>query len=94
MEPEKHGCVWHIHGAVRADHVVSTLWSTSELTVADCVGDRLGKLYLRVRNRHGYKRGMADASTSQVRETSSCLRQTCRVEEPSRLTVFCTPEEL
>ena len=33
MEHEKHGCVWHIHGVVRGDHVVSPLWSTSELTV-------------------------------------------------------------
>ena len=67
MEREKHGCVWHIHDAVRADHVVSPDRSTSELTVSDCVGDRLGKLYGRMRHRHGYKCGMADASTSRVR---------------------------
>ena len=30
---DKHGCVWHFHGVVRGDHVVSPLWSTSELTV-------------------------------------------------------------
>ena len=35
MEHEKHGCVWHFHGVVRGDHVVSPLWSTSELTVCD-----------------------------------------------------------
>ena len=33
VEHEKHGCDLSIHGIVRGDHVVSPLWSTSELTV-------------------------------------------------------------
>ena len=49
--------------------------STSELTVSDCVGDRLGKLYLQMRHRHGYKRRMADASASRVRGRHPFLRQ-------------------
>ena len=36
VEHEKHGCVWHFHGVVRGDHMVSALWSTSELIVSDC----------------------------------------------------------
>ena len=49
MEHEKHGCVWHFHGVVRAVPVVSPLWSTSELTV-----------YLHVhRLTSGLKRGTA-----------------------------------
>ena len=74
MDHEKHGCVWHIHGVVRGDHMVSALWSTSELIVSDCVGDRLGKVYGRMRRHHGYKRGMADASTSRVRARRLVLR--------------------
>ena len=74
MDHEKHGCVWHIHGVVRGDHMVSALWSKSELIVSGCVGDRLGKLYPGTRNHHGYKRGMADAGTSRVRARRLVLR--------------------
>ena len=56
------------------DHVDSPDRSTSELTVSDCIGDRLGKLYGRMRHHHGYKRGMADASTSRVRGSLVVLR--------------------
>ena len=74
MEHEKHGCLAPPCGAVRADLVDSPDRSTSELTVSDCVGDRLGKLYGRMRQHHGYKRGMADASTSAVRAPKAFLR--------------------
>ena len=63
-EHEKHGCVWHIHGVVRGDHVVSPLWSTSELTVCDWVLGLTSDLHSRVRYHHGHKRGMANALTS------------------------------
>ena len=56
MEREKHGCVWHIHGAVRADHVVSTLWSTSELTVYLHVHRLTSGLKRGTGHDHGYKR--------------------------------------
>ena len=65
---QKPQCVWqHLCSADRSELLEGSDRSTSELTVADCVGDRLGKLYGRMRHRHGYKRGMADASTSRVR---------------------------
>ena len=74
MEHEKHGCVWHIHGVVRGDHMVSALWSTSELIVSDYELLVTPGLQLRARNHHGYKRGMADAGTSRVRGRRLVLR--------------------
>ena len=74
MDHEKHGCVWHIHGVVRADHVVSALWSTSELIVSDYELLFTPGLQLGARNHHGYKRGMADAGTSRVRGRRLFLR--------------------
>ena len=65
---------WHFHGVVRADHVVSPLWSTSELTVSDWVLLLTLGLQHCARNHHGYKRGMADASTSRVRGRRLVLR--------------------
>ena len=41
--------------------------STSKLIVSDWVLLFTSDLELRARNHHGYKRGMADASTSRVR---------------------------
>ena len=74
VEQDKHGCLAPPCGVVRGDHVVSPLWSTSELTVSDRSIARLGKLYGGTRHHHGYKRGMADARTSRVRERRSFLR--------------------
>ena len=74
MDHEKHGCVWHIHGVVRADHMVSALWSTSELIVSDYELLFTPGLQLRARNHHGYKCGMADAGTSRVRGRRLVLR--------------------
>ena len=74
VEHEKHGCVWHFHGVVRGDHVLSPLWSTSELTVSDWVLGFLRDLQLGARNHHSYKCGMADATTSRVRARQVILR--------------------
>ena len=74
VDPEKHGWVWHIHGVVRADHVVSTLWSTSELTVYLHVHRLTSGLKRGTGRDHGYKRGMADAITSRVRARLPILR--------------------
>ena len=72
---QKAGCVWqHLCSADRSELLEGSDRSTSELTVADCVGDKLGKLYGCMRHRHGYKRGMADASTSRVRAPKVVLR--------------------
>ena len=54
--------------------VVSPLWSTSELTVSDWVLLLTPGLQHGARNHHGYKRGMADASTSRVRDDAAFLR--------------------
>ena len=76
---QKPQCVWqHLCGADRGELLEGPDRSTSELTVADCVGDRLGKVYGGMRHHHGYKRGMADASTSRVRARSLVLRFTGR----------------
>ena len=75
MEREKHGCVWHIHDAVCADHVVSPDRSTSELTVSDWVLELTSDFHGCTHHHHGYKRGMADASTSRVRARQVFLRQ-------------------
>ena len=75
MDHEKHGCVCHpLHPRGRRLHGELD-WSRSELTVSECVGDRLGKLYGRMHNHHSYKCGMADATTSQVRARQVGLRQ-------------------
>ena len=74
MEHEKHGCVWHFHGILRGDHMISPLWSTSELLVSDSVLGLTSDLQLRARNRRVSKCGMADASTSRVRGRSLFLR--------------------
>ena len=67
--------VWqHLCGADRSELLEGPDRSTSELTVSDCVGDRLGKVYGGMRHHHGYKRGMADASTSRVRARQVFLR--------------------
>ena len=74
MDHEKHGCVWpplrprgrRPHGELHR--------STSELTVSDWVLLFTSDLELRARNHHGYKRGMADASTSRVRARRLVLR--------------------
>ena len=72
---QKPQCVWqHLCGVNRGELLEGPDRSTSELTVSDCVGDRLGKLYLPVRHRHGYKRGMADASITRVRGSLVVLR--------------------
>ena len=67
-------CLSHPGQCGAGVHVDSLLGATSEPTVSDCVGDRPGKLYLEVRHRHRYKRGMADASTSRVRARRLFLR--------------------
>ena len=74
MDHEKHGCVWHIHGVVRGDLMVSTLWSTSELIVSDYEFLFTPGLQHGARNHHGYKCGMADAGTSRVRDRQVFLR--------------------
>ena len=83
MDHEKHGCVLHFHGGVRGDHVVSPLWSTSELTV-----------YLHVhRLTSGKKRNTArdrlsngqwtDASVGEVRGTDGFLRFPVGLKPPA-----------
>ena len=74
MEHEKHGCVWLRWSAVRGEHMISPLWSTSELLVSDSVLGLTSDLQLRARNRRVSKCGMADASTSRVRGRSLVLR--------------------
>ena len=49
-----------VHDVVRADHVVSTLWSRSELTVCDRSILFTPDLHGRTHYHHGHKRGMAD----------------------------------
>ena len=67
-------CISHPRHRGAGIHVDKPSGATSELTVSDCVGDRLGKVYGRMRHHHGYKRGMADASTSRVRARRLVLR--------------------
>ena len=66
-------CLLHL-SAVRGDYADKPLWSTSELIVSDCELLFTPGLQLRARNHHGYKRGMADASTSRVRAPKVFLR--------------------
>ena len=74
MEPEKHGCVWHIHGVVRGDHVVSPLWSTSELTVYLHVHHFASWLKRNTGRDHGYKRHATHKRVRRVRASDAFLR--------------------
>ena len=73
VEHEKHGCVWHFHGVVRGDHVVSPLWSTSELTVSDRSNVKLGKLYGGTRQARAVMGRGSEARRNAMREREVVL---------------------
>ena len=74
MEQVKHGCVWLHHSAVRGDHVLSPLWSTSELTVYLHVHHFASGLKRGTGRDHGYKRHATHKHVRRVRASDAFLR--------------------
>ena len=76
---QKPQCVWeHFAASTAVSSLEGPDRSTSKLTVSDWVLLLTPGLQLGARNHHGYKRGMADASTSRVRARQVVLRLSVR----------------